>query len=66
LCDDETVKSAGTRAVCEDSSSLGELGNPSDTSVFLIQLCRDNLVFGGSYGRENVGFALVVTVCANT
>lgn len=66
LCNDETVESAGSRTVCEESSGLGEFGDSSDSGVLLIQLCGHDFVFGGSYGGEDVWLSLVVTVCANT
>jgi hypothetical protein len=65
LCDDNTVESTGARAICQNSSSLGELGDTSNASVFLVELGFNDLVFGGSDRGENVWFALVVTVCAN-
>ena len=66
LCDDHAVESAGAGSVCEESSGLCELGDTGDAGVFLVELCGNDFVFSGSYGGEDVGFALVVTICANT
>jgi hypothetical protein len=66
LCDDNTVESTGARAICQNSSSLGELGDTSNASVFLVELGFNDLVFGGSDRGKDVGFALVVSICANT
>jgi len=66
LCDDETVESAGSGTVCEESSRLCELRNTSNSGVLLVKLCRHDFVFGGSYGGEDVWLSLVVTVCADT
>ena len=66
MCDDETVESTGARTIRQNSCSLGELGDTSNSSVFFVKFCSNDLVFGGSDGGEDVGFALIVAVCANT
>ena len=63
--DDKTIESTGTRSIGQNSSCLGELRDTSNSSVFLVKLGLDDLVFGGSDRGENVWFALIVTVCAN-
>ena len=66
MCDGDTVESTGARAVGQESSSLCKLRNTSNASVFLVELGFNDLVFGGSDRGKDVGFALVVSICANT
>lgn len=64
--DDKAIESRGVLAVGKLGSSFGELRNTSDASVFLVQLGGDDLLFGSTDGRQDVGLALVVTVGTNT
>lgn len=65
MCDDYAVEGARIRAVCEEGSGLSKFGDTSDSSVFLIELCLDDFVLGGSNGWQDVWLPLVVPVCAD-
>ena len=66
MCNDNAVERGRTGTIRKQSSSFCELGYTSDTGVFLVELCGDNFVFGGSYRREDIWFSLVIAVCTNT
>ena len=66
LCDDYSVEGGRARAIGKESCGFGEIRYTCNASVFLIQLCFDDSVFGGSDGGEDIRFALVVTVGADT
>lgn len=63
LSDDEAVLLQDSRvdSVGQLGCSLGERGNASDSSIFLIVARCDNLVLGGTNGGQNEGLSLVVT-----
>lgn len=68
LGDGDTVFVERSRvgAVGELERSLGEVGNTSDACVLLVEVLFDDLLLCLLHGGENVGFALVIAVCANT
>ena len=66
LCDDETVEGRGVSSVREDGGSFGEVWDTGDASVFLVELCGDDLLFGSANRGEDVWLSLIITVCANT
>lgn len=53
------------RAVGKLESSGGELGDTGNASVLLVEVRLNDLLLGVLDGRENVGLALVIAVCAN-
>lgn len=57
LLDDGRVRPVG-----ELRSGRGEGRDTCDTSVFLVEIRRDDLVFGVANGRQDIGFALVVAL----
>ena len=68
LSDDNAllVDGGAVRAVCEEGSGLGEVGDTGDASVLLVQVLLDDLLLGLTNGGQDVGFSLVIAVCANT
>ncbi|KAL3702849.1 hypothetical protein TMatcc_000161, partial [Talaromyces marneffei ATCC 18224] len=62
LCDGDTTVFEGSRvgAVGEFGSFGGKVANAGDGGIFLVLTRCDDLVFGGTHGRKNVGLALVV------
>lgn len=63
--DGETIECVGVGSVGKSGSRFGELGNACDACVLFVELLGNNFLFSLADGGEDVGFALVVTVCTD-
>jgi hypothetical protein len=65
LCDDDAIEGGGVSAVREECGGFGEVGDTGDAGVFFVEFGGDYFFFGGADGGEDVGFALIIAVCAD-